>query len=168
MHRICRAPVTHTHRHIAAAAHAMALWLYACTHIRPLHRCNVCFHACTHACRTGACHLHSLIPPHLHTHMSLSLSQGTMVAGWDPTGPALYYVDSDGQRTKGKVFSVGSGSLYAYGVLDSEYKWCVCLGYRAYVTCLLYATPLYGVLGSGYSWHTYWPALGTGWMVCGG
>jgi len=48
-----------------------------------------------------------------------------MVAGWDPTGPALYYVDSDGQRTKGQVFSVGSGSLYAYGVLDSGYKWWV-------------------------------------------
>jgi len=34
-------------------------------------------------------------------------------------------VDSDGQRTKGQVFSVGSGSLYAYGVLDAGYKWCV-------------------------------------------
>jgi 20S proteasome subunit beta 5 len=45
-----------------------------------------------------------------------------MVAGYDPTGPGLYYVDSDGQRTKGKVFSVGSGSLYAYGVLDEGYK----------------------------------------------
>lgn len=47
-----------------------------------------------------------------------------MVAGWDPTGPAIYYVDSEGQRTRGKVFSVGSGSLYAYGVLDNGYKWC--------------------------------------------
>lgn len=49
--------------------------------------------------------------------------QGTMVAGWDPKGPGLYYVDSDGQRTKGQRFSVGSGSLYAYGILDSGYKW---------------------------------------------
>lgn len=47
-----------------------------------------------------------------------------MVAGWDPgSGPGLYYVDSDGQRTRGRVFSVGSGSLYAYGVLDAGYKW---------------------------------------------
>lgn len=46
-----------------------------------------------------------------------------MVAGYDPSGPALYYVDSDGQRTKGQIFSVGSGSLYAYGVLDAGYKW---------------------------------------------
>lgn len=50
--------------------------------------------------------------------------QGTMIAGWDLSGPGLYYVDSDGQRTKGKIFSVGSGSLYAYGVLDQGYKWC--------------------------------------------
>lgn len=46
-----------------------------------------------------------------------------MVAGWDLHGPGLYYVDSDGQRTSGKVFSVGSGSLYAYGVLDEGYRW---------------------------------------------
>ena len=51
--------------------------------------------------------------------------QGTMIAGYDPQGPALYYVDSDGQRTSGQVFSVGSGSLYAYGVLDNGYSWCV-------------------------------------------
>jgi 20S proteasome alpha/beta subunit len=51
-------------------------------------------------------------------------SQGTMVAGYDPSGPGLYYVDSDGQRTKGQRFSVGSGSLYAYGILDAGYDWC--------------------------------------------
>ena len=43
---------------------------------------------------------------------------GTMIAGWDKKGPGLYYVDSDGSRTDGKVFSVGSGSIFAYGVLD--------------------------------------------------
>ena len=37
-------------------------------------------------------------------------------------GPGLYYVDSDGTRTDGKVFSVGSGSIYAYGVLDKGYR----------------------------------------------
>jgi len=50
------------------------------------------------------------------------LSMGTMIAGWDKKGPGLYYVDSDGTRTDGKVFSVGSGSIYAYGVLDDGYK----------------------------------------------
>ncbi|WAR12130.1 PSB5-like protein [Mya arenaria] len=34
-------------------------------------------------------------------------------------GPGLYYVDSDGERLTNNLFSVGSGSVYAYGVLDS-------------------------------------------------
>ncbi|KAF8136428.1 20S proteasome subunit [Boletus edulis] len=38
-------------------------------------------------------------------------------------GPALFYVDSDGTRLKGNIFSVGSGSTFAYGVLDQEYRW---------------------------------------------
>ena len=60
----------------------------------------------------------------MYSYKGMGLSMGTMVAGWDPrTGPGLYYVDSDGQRTKGQVFSVGSGSLYAYGVLDEGYRW---------------------------------------------
>jgi 20S proteasome subunit beta 5 len=46
-----------------------------------------------------------------------------MVAGWDKTGPNLFYVDSDGTRLKGNLFSAGSGSTYAYGVLDSGYKY---------------------------------------------
>lgn len=46
-----------------------------------------------------------------------------MIAGWDLNGPGLYYVDSDGQRTSGKCFSVGSGCLYCYGVLDTGYRW---------------------------------------------
>ncbi|CAL1265654.1 unnamed protein product [Larinioides sclopetarius] len=40
-----------------------------------------------------------------------------------PQGPALYYVDSDGNRFPGDVFSVGSGATYAYGVLDGGYKY---------------------------------------------
>ena len=31
---------------------------------------------------------------------------GTMVAGWDKTGPNLYYVDNDGLRIKNEKFSV--------------------------------------------------------------
>jgi 20S proteasome subunit beta 5 len=43
---------------------------------------------------------------------------GTMVTGWDKKGPQLYYVDNDATRIRGDLFSVGSGSTYAYGVLD--------------------------------------------------
>ncbi|XP_065622450.1 proteasome subunit beta type-5-like [Quercus suber] len=49
------------------------------------------------------------------------LSVGTMIAGWDETGPGLYYADSEGGRLKETRFSVGSGSPYAYGVLDNGY-----------------------------------------------
>jgi len=52
---------------------------------------------------------------------------GTMVAGWDISGsnpgPHLYYIDDDGTRVEGKIFSVGSGSTYAYGILDSKYDY---------------------------------------------
>lgn len=54
------------------------------------------------------------------------LSCGTMIAGWDTKGdnqgPKLYYVDSDGTRLQNNLFSVGSGSTYAYGVLDNGYN----------------------------------------------
>lgn len=50
------------------------------------------------------------------------LSMGTMVTGWDETGPQLYYVDDDATRLHDNLFSVGSGSTYAYGVLDTFYR----------------------------------------------
>jgi 20S proteasome subunit beta 5 len=63
-----------------------------------------------------------------------------MICGWDKTvrlaryilhdslrdnykGPSVYYVDSDGSRMKGNLFSVGSGSTHAYGILDQGYRW---------------------------------------------
>mmetsp|Transcript_13157 Transcript_13157/g.25113 ORF Transcript_13157/g.25113 Transcript_13157/m.25113 type:complete len:277 (+) Transcript_13157:92-922(+) len=60
----------------------------------------------------------------LFSYRGMGLSMGTMIAGWDEKdGPSLFYVDSEGQRIKGERFSVGSGSLFAYGVLDQGYKW---------------------------------------------
>ncbi|PWN88633.1 putative PRE2-20S core proteasome subunit [Acaromyces ingoldii] len=59
----------------------------------------------------------------VYSYKGMGLSMGTMICGWDKTGPALFYVDSDGTRLKGDVFSVGSGSTFAYGVLDQGYKW---------------------------------------------
>ncbi|CAG9862803.1 unnamed protein product [Phyllotreta striolata] len=59
----------------------------------------------------------------VYNYKGMGLSMGMMLAGWDKRGPQLYYVDSEGLRTSGKVFSVGSGSIYAFGVLDSGYKW---------------------------------------------
>ncbi|KAL6983880.1 proteasome endopeptidase complex, partial [Sarracenia purpurea var. burkii] len=59
----------------------------------------------------------------LYNYRGMGLSVGTMIAGWDETGPGLYYVDNDGGRLKGMRFSVGSGSPYAYGVLDNGYRY---------------------------------------------
>jgi len=59
----------------------------------------------------------------VYGYKGYGLSMGTMIAGWDKTGPNLFYVDSDGTRLKGNLFSVGSGSTYAYGVLDSGYRY---------------------------------------------
>eukprot|EP00545_Synedropsis_sp_CCMP1620_P001368 CAMPEP_0119015278 /NCGR_PEP_ID=MMETSP1176-20130426/10735_1 /TAXON_ID=265551 /ORGANISM="Synedropsis recta cf, Strain CCMP1620" /LENGTH=286 /DNA_ID=CAMNT_0006968557 /DNA_START=117 /DNA_END=977 /DNA_ORIENTATION=+ len=56
------------------------------------------------------------------SYRGYGLSMGTMITGWDETGPQLYYVDNDGTRLKGRYFSVGSGSTYAYGVLDTHYR----------------------------------------------
>mmetsp|Transcript_3770 Transcript_3770/g.5632 ORF Transcript_3770/g.5632 Transcript_3770/m.5632 type:complete len:292 (+) Transcript_3770:78-953(+) len=58
----------------------------------------------------------------VNSYRGYGLSMGTMVTGWDETGPQLYYVDSDGTRLKGNMFSVGSGSTYAYGILDNFYR----------------------------------------------
>eukprot|EP00588_Corethron_pennatum_P006607 CAMPEP_0194295222 /NCGR_PEP_ID=MMETSP0169-20130528/52872_1 /TAXON_ID=218684 /ORGANISM="Corethron pennatum, Strain L29A3" /LENGTH=282 /DNA_ID=CAMNT_0039044337 /DNA_START=90 /DNA_END=938 /DNA_ORIENTATION=+ len=58
----------------------------------------------------------------MNSYKGYGLSMGTMITGWDETGPQLYYVDNDGTRLHGKMFSVGSGSTYAYGVLDTYYR----------------------------------------------
>jgi len=58
----------------------------------------------------------------VYNYKNMGLSMGTMIAGWDKTGPNLWYVDNDGTRLHGQRFSVGSGSTYAYGVLDRGYK----------------------------------------------
>ncbi|WFD04734.1 proteasome endopeptidase complex [Malassezia vespertilionis] len=59
----------------------------------------------------------------VYSYKGMGLSMGTMICGWDRTGPSIFYVDSDGSRMKGDIFSVGSGSTFAYGVLDQGYHW---------------------------------------------
>jgi len=59
----------------------------------------------------------------VYSYRGMGLSMGTMICGWDKKGPGLFYVDSDGTRLTNNLFSVGSGSTYAYGVLDAGYRW---------------------------------------------
>lgn len=59
----------------------------------------------------------------VYAYRNHGLSMGIMIGGYDEgTGPALFYLDSDGTRLKGQRFSVGSGATYAYGVLDQGFK----------------------------------------------
>lgn len=61
------------------------------------------------------------------------LSIGTMIMGYDDHGmgsgedhgkisstPYIYYVDNTGLRIQSEMFSVGSGSTFALGILDTE------------------------------------------------
>lgn len=59
----------------------------------------------------------------MYNYRGKGLSMGIMFAGWDKLGPHLYYLDDDGTKLTGNVFSVGSGSTFAYGVLDTYYKY---------------------------------------------
>ncbi|XP_048111036.1 proteasome subunit beta type-11a [Alosa alosa] len=55
---------------------------------------------------------------------SLISSQNTTIT--QQSGPRLCYVCSDGTFLKGELFSVGSGSPYAYSVLDGAVRWEMC------------------------------------------
>ncbi|CAF1095542.1 unnamed protein product [Adineta ricciae] len=56
-------------------------------------------------------------------YRGMGLSMGTMIVGWDKRGPGLYMVSDDGERISDNIFSVGSGSIYAYSILDAGYKY---------------------------------------------
>ncbi|CAO2582241.1 Proteasome subunit beta type-5, partial [Lemmus lemmus] len=54
----------------------------------------------------------------VYQYKGMGLSMGTTICGWDKRGPSLYYVDSEGNRISGNALLVGSGSVYACGVMD--------------------------------------------------
>lgn len=59
----------------------------------------------------------------LYNYKGKGLSLGVMICGWDhKKGPKIYMVDNDCRRLPGNIFSIGSGSVYAYGVLDRGYR----------------------------------------------
>lgn len=72
--------------------------------------------------RITVCAASKFLSDYLFYYKGYGLSVGSMVCGYDLTGPAIYYVNDDGLRVKGNLFSVGSGSTIAYGVLSTHYK----------------------------------------------
>jgi len=60
----------------------------------------------------------------MYAYKDYDLSMGIMLAGWDEgKGPDLFYLSNEGTRIQGHLFSVGSGSTNAYGILDSCYRY---------------------------------------------
>jgi 20S proteasome subunit beta 5 len=84
-------------------------------------RCRL--HELQHRERISVAAASKLLANIVYEYKGMGLSMGTMIAGWDKSGPQLFYVDSDGIRLRGTRFSVGSGSTFAYGVLDHSYRW---------------------------------------------
>eukprot|EP01086_Lenisia_limosa_P000941 TRINITY_DN11676_c0_g1_i1.p1 TRINITY_DN11676_c0_g1~~TRINITY_DN11676_c0_g1_i1.p1 ORF type:complete len:252 (-),score=47.82 TRINITY_DN11676_c0_g1_i1:8-763(-) len=62
----------------------------------------------------------------VYQYRGYGLSIGAMVAGVDENGFHLNYVDNDGTTTKGDRFSVGSGSTFAYSVMETHYRADMC------------------------------------------
>uniref|UniRef100_A0A3B4ZT39 Proteasome subunit beta 11 n=1 Tax=Stegastes partitus TaxID=144197 RepID=A0A3B4ZT39_9TELE len=58
----------------------------------------------------------------LHPFKGTEVCVALTLCGWDKKEGDLY-VCSDGARLQGDIFSVGSGSPYAYGVLDGGLRW---------------------------------------------
>jgi 20S proteasome subunit beta 5 len=58
----------------------------------------------------------------LYNYRGMGLSIGTMIAGFDKRGASIYRLDDGGDRQPiTRLCSIGSGSLYAYSVLDQFY-----------------------------------------------
>jgi len=84
---------------------------------------SVRIHALREGKRISVAAASKLLANTIYSYRGMGLSMGTMIAGWDKgRGPSLYYIDDDGTRLKGNLFSVGSGATYAYGILDSHYR----------------------------------------------
>nr|BAC40307.1 unnamed protein product [Mus musculus] len=60
---------------------------------------------------------------HGTTTLAFKFLHGVIVAADSRATAGLYYVDSEGNRISGTAFSVGSGSVYAYGVMDRGYSY---------------------------------------------
>lgn len=58
----------------------------------------------------------------IYQYKGKGLSMGTMFCGYDENGPKIYYVRDTGARVESTLFSVGSGSTIAYGILSTRYR----------------------------------------------
>ncbi|CAB9514583.1 5'-3' exoribonuclease [Seminavis robusta] len=81
--------------------------------------------------RISTARVSSILARTLYENRGHGLSVGTMIVGYDDNGddkksnatslPNIYYVDDTGIRLHGNLFSAGSGSTFAYAILDTEH-----------------------------------------------
>ncbi|XP_037945442.1 proteasome subunit beta type-5-like [Teleopsis dalmanni] len=63
--------------------------------------------------------MHNLLQPYVIFDLNLAV----LIAGYDRTGPSLYYVDTHGVCEKGNMMAVGGGSAFAFATLDTNFFW---------------------------------------------
>uniref|UniRef100_A0A8C9GQ95 Proteasome endopeptidase complex n=1 Tax=Piliocolobus tephrosceles TaxID=591936 RepID=A0A8C9GQ95_9PRIM len=59
----------------------------------------------------------------LFQYKGYGLCCGIILSGYDHTGFNMFFIDDEGKKVEGNVFSCGSGSSYAYSILDSNYDY---------------------------------------------
>jgi len=59
----------------------------------------------------------------VYRYKGYGLSMSTMICGYDADVPKIYNVTDDGSWVENHLFSVGSGSTIAHGILSARYKY---------------------------------------------
>jgi 20S proteasome subunit beta 5 len=88
-------------------------------------RCEAALHELTEGRRMSVVRAAHFLSNFLYQYREYDLSIGTMIMGFDDsqgveTPPKIFYIDNTGIRIEGDVFAVGSGSILALGILDTE------------------------------------------------
>uniref|UniRef100_A0A8C3SLS2 proteasome endopeptidase complex n=1 Tax=Chelydra serpentina TaxID=8475 RepID=A0A8C3SLS2_CHESE len=85
-------------------------------------RCQLALRRQADGREPGVAEAAALLAGGLRALRGRGLCVAVALCGWDRAGPGLWYVYSDGTRLPLDVVAVGSGSPYAYGLLDGAYR----------------------------------------------
>lgn len=77
-------------------------------------------HELTEGHRMSVVRASRLLSNVLYDNRESDLSVGTMIMGFDLDGPRIFYVDNTGVTINGDLFTVGSGSTFALGILYED------------------------------------------------
>jgi len=101
-----------------------------------------------------------------YQYRGYGLGMGCMFAGVDKKGVQLFYLDNEGNNIQAKMFSVGSGSPYAYGILDTKHRWDMTKDEAVELAVLAISEATYIDSASGGVCRVYWiPEGNIGWEL---